>query len=43
LATETTYQDAQNALTQAELSVSVSILDYWLAVAEMIYANGEQK
>jgi outer membrane protein TolC len=43
VATETAYQDAQDALTQAELSVSVSILDYWLAVAEMIYANGEQK
>ena len=43
LATETAYQDAREAMTQSRLSLSAAILDYRLAIAELIRANGEMR
>ncbi|KPL06736.1 hypothetical protein AMJ86_07350, partial [bacterium SM23_57] len=43
LATETAYQDAREAMTQSRLSLSTAILDYRLAIAELIRANGEME
>jgi len=42
MATETSYQDARETLTESELSLSAAALDYWLALAELIRANGEE-
>jgi len=42
MATETTYQDARQALTESELSLSAAVLDCWLALSEVIRANGEE-
>ncbi len=39
--TETTYQNARESLTQSQLSLTAAILDYRLAVADLIRANGE--
>lgn len=39
--TETVYQDARESLIQSHLSLTTTILDYRLATAELIRANGE--